>query len=91
MEFFIMLWKTTPCDAPLTHVYLINDQTPAIVPSPLIPHPPLNRETFPLASCIYIYNIHLSKTTIAFRLSRIVNSKKVPKGYFAVYVGENQK
>ncbi|KAG4160227.1 hypothetical protein ERO13_D02G222700v2 [Gossypium hirsutum] len=28
---------------------------------------------------------------MAFRLSRIVNSKKVPKGYFAVYVGENQK
>nr|KJB27460.1 hypothetical protein B456_005G249800 [Gossypium raimondii] len=28
---------------------------------------------------------------MAFRLPRIVNSKKVPKGYFAVYVGENQK
>nr|KJB27458.1 hypothetical protein B456_005G249600 [Gossypium raimondii] len=28
---------------------------------------------------------------MAIRLPRIVGSKKVPKGYFAVYVGENQK
>ncbi|KAE8716864.1 Auxin-induced protein 15A [Hibiscus syriacus] len=28
---------------------------------------------------------------MAIRLPRIVSSKKVPKGYFAVYVGENQK
>ncbi|KAE8672863.1 SAUR-like auxin-responsive protein family [Hibiscus syriacus] len=28
---------------------------------------------------------------MAIRLPRIVNSKKVPKGYFAVYVGESQK
>ncbi|KAB2091782.1 hypothetical protein ES319_A03G217100v1 [Gossypium barbadense] len=28
---------------------------------------------------------------MAIRLPRIVNSKKVPKCYFAVYVGENQK
>ncbi|KAE8669967.1 Auxin-induced protein X10A [Hibiscus syriacus] len=35
--------------------------------------------------------IHSSKTTMAIRLPRIVSSKKVPKGYFAVYVGENQK
>ncbi|XP_016714494.1 auxin-induced protein 15A [Gossypium hirsutum] len=28
---------------------------------------------------------------MAIRLHRIVSSKKVPKGYFAVYVGENQK
>ncbi|XVF00962.1 hypothetical protein REPUB_Repub04eG0047500 [Reevesia pubescens] len=28
---------------------------------------------------------------MAIRLPRIVNAKKVPKGYFAVYVGENQK
>ncbi|XP_012480429.1 auxin-induced protein 15A [Gossypium raimondii] len=31
------------------------------------------------------------KTTMAIRLPHIVGSKKVPKGYFAVYVGENQK
>ncbi|TYH26330.1 hypothetical protein ES288_A03G243000v1 [Gossypium darwinii] len=36
-------------------------------------------------------SIHLSKTTMAIRLPRIVSSKKVPKGYFVVYVGENQK
>ncbi|TYI37768.1 hypothetical protein ES332_A03G236600v1 [Gossypium tomentosum] len=36
-------------------------------------------------------SIHLSKTTIAIRLPRTISSKKVPKGYFAVYVGENQK
>ncbi|KAK8626757.1 hypothetical protein V6N13_134389 [Hibiscus sabdariffa] len=35
--------------------------------------------------------IHPSKTTMALRLPRIVSSKKVPKGYFAVYVGEKQK
>ncbi|KAK9007557.1 hypothetical protein V6N11_074477 [Hibiscus sabdariffa] len=34
---------------------------------------------------------HPSKTTMAIRLPRIVSSKKVPKGHFAVYVGENQK
>ncbi|KAK8563011.1 hypothetical protein V6N13_018441 [Hibiscus sabdariffa] len=34
---------------------------------------------------------HPSKTTMALRLPRIVSSKKVPKGCFAVYVGENQK
>ncbi|KAK8700039.1 hypothetical protein V6N13_018444 [Hibiscus sabdariffa] len=34
---------------------------------------------------------HPSKTTMALRLPRIVSSKKVPKGYFAVYVGENKK
>ncbi|MBA0875383.1 hypothetical protein Goshw_014153 [Gossypium schwendimanii] len=28
---------------------------------------------------------------MAIRLPRIASSKKVPKGYFAVYVGENQK
>ncbi|MBA0614256.1 hypothetical protein Godav_014574, partial [Gossypium davidsonii] len=28
---------------------------------------------------------------MAIRLPRIVSSKKVPKGYFQVYVGENQK
>ncbi|KAK8311588.1 hypothetical protein V6Z11_D02G260300 [Gossypium hirsutum] len=28
---------------------------------------------------------------MAIRLPRIISSKKVPKGYFAVYVGENQK
>ncbi|TYI37775.1 hypothetical protein ES332_A03G237300v1 [Gossypium tomentosum] len=28
---------------------------------------------------------------MSIRLPRIVSSKKVPKGYFAVYVGENQK
>ncbi|OMP05257.1 Auxin responsive SAUR protein [Corchorus olitorius] len=28
---------------------------------------------------------------MAIRLPGIVSSKKVPKGYFAVYVGENQK
>ncbi|EOX97812.1 Auxin-induced SAUR protein [Theobroma cacao] len=28
---------------------------------------------------------------MAIRLPRIVSAKKVPKGYFAVYVGENQK
>ncbi|XP_039037974.1 auxin-induced protein 15A-like [Hibiscus syriacus] len=28
---------------------------------------------------------------MAIHLARIVCSKKVPKGYFAVYVGENQK
>ncbi|TYH26333.1 hypothetical protein ES288_A03G243300v1 [Gossypium darwinii] len=28
---------------------------------------------------------------MAIRLPRIVSSKKVPKGYFAVYFGENQK
>ncbi|XVF45415.1 hypothetical protein PTKIN_Ptkin02bG0204000 [Pterospermum kingtungense] len=28
---------------------------------------------------------------MAIRLPRIVGAKKVPKGYFAVYVGENQK
>ena len=27
---------------------------------------------------------------MAIRLPRIVSAKKVPKGYFAVYVGENQ-
>ncbi|TYG81134.1 hypothetical protein ES288_D02G273600v1 [Gossypium darwinii] len=36
-------------------------------------------------------SIHLSKTTMAIRLPRIISSKKVPKGCFAVYVGENQK
>ncbi|MFQ6652036.1 hypothetical protein Gotur_024092 [Gossypium turneri] len=35
--------------------------------------------------------IHPSKTTMAIRLPRMVSSKKVPKGYFAVYVGESQK
>ncbi|MFQ6630300.1 hypothetical protein Gotur_007979 [Gossypium turneri] len=28
---------------------------------------------------------------MAIHLPRIISSKKVPKGYFAVYVGENQK
>ncbi|XVF45423.1 hypothetical protein PTKIN_Ptkin02bG0204700 [Pterospermum kingtungense] len=28
---------------------------------------------------------------MAIRLPRIARAKKVPKGYFAVYVGENQK
>ncbi|TYH26336.1 hypothetical protein ES288_A03G243600v1 [Gossypium darwinii] len=28
---------------------------------------------------------------MAIRLPRIISSKKVPKGYFAVYVGENQR
>ena len=28
---------------------------------------------------------------MAIRLPGIVNAKKVPKGHFAVYVGENQK
>ncbi|MBA0817311.1 hypothetical protein Gohar_022311 [Gossypium harknessii] len=28
---------------------------------------------------------------MAIRLPHIISSKKVPKGYFAVYVGENQK
>ncbi|XP_007041986.2 PREDICTED: auxin-induced protein 15A [Theobroma cacao] len=28
---------------------------------------------------------------MAIRLLRVVSAKKVPKGYFAVYVGENQK
>ncbi|KAK8311574.1 hypothetical protein V6Z11_D02G258900 [Gossypium hirsutum] len=28
---------------------------------------------------------------MAIRMPRIISSKKVPKGYFAVYVGENQK
>ncbi|KAB2042951.1 hypothetical protein ERO13_D02G221700v2 [Gossypium hirsutum] len=28
---------------------------------------------------------------MAIRLPRMVSSKKVPKGYFAVYVGESQK
>ncbi|KAK8518722.1 hypothetical protein V6N13_018005 [Hibiscus sabdariffa] len=28
---------------------------------------------------------------MAISLHRIISSKKVPKGYFAVYVGENQK
>ncbi|WRX15427.1 Small auxin-up RNA - like 10 [Theobroma cacao] len=28
---------------------------------------------------------------MAIRLPRIVSAKKVPKGYFPVYVGENQK
>ncbi|XWS62692.1 hypothetical protein CRYUN_Cryun06bG0032900 [Craigia yunnanensis] len=28
---------------------------------------------------------------MALRLPRIASAKKVPKGYFAVYVGENQK
>ncbi|MFQ6630308.1 hypothetical protein Gotur_007983 [Gossypium turneri] len=28
---------------------------------------------------------------MAIRLPRIISSKKVPKGYFAVYVGEKQK
>ncbi|XP_052484697.1 auxin-induced protein 15A-like [Gossypium raimondii] len=36
-------------------------------------------------------SIHLSKITMAIRMPRIISSKKVPKGYFAVYVGENQK
>ncbi|KAG4209472.1 hypothetical protein ERO13_A03G201200v2 [Gossypium hirsutum] len=36
-------------------------------------------------------SIHLLKTTMAIRLPRIISSKKVPKDYFAVYVGENQK
>ncbi|KAK5837804.1 hypothetical protein PVK06_006531 [Gossypium arboreum] len=36
-------------------------------------------------------SIRLSKTTMAICLPRIISSKKVPKEYFAVYVGENQK
>ncbi|XVF45410.1 hypothetical protein PTKIN_Ptkin02bG0203500 [Pterospermum kingtungense] len=28
---------------------------------------------------------------MAIRLRRIVSARKIPKGYFAVYVGENQK
>ncbi|XP_022747964.1 auxin-induced protein X10A-like [Durio zibethinus] len=28
---------------------------------------------------------------MAIRLSRFVSAKKVPRGYFAVYVGDNQK
>ncbi|TYJ44388.1 hypothetical protein E1A91_A03G221000v1 [Gossypium mustelinum] len=36
-------------------------------------------------------SIHLLKTTMAIRLPCIISSKKVPKEYFAVYVGENQK
>ncbi|KAK8626763.1 hypothetical protein V6N13_134395 [Hibiscus sabdariffa] len=28
---------------------------------------------------------------MAIRLPRIISSKKVPKGYFTVYVGENQR
>ncbi|KAK8700049.1 hypothetical protein V6N13_018454 [Hibiscus sabdariffa] len=34
--------------------------------------------------------IHPSETTTTIRSPRFVSSKKAPKGYFAVYVGENQ-
>ncbi|KAK8563013.1 hypothetical protein V6N12_011075 [Hibiscus sabdariffa] len=36
-------------------------------------------------------SIHLSRTNMTIRLPRIISSKKVPRGYFAVYVGENKK
>ncbi|MBA0876192.1 hypothetical protein Goshw_004705 [Gossypium schwendimanii] len=49
---------------------------------------PCNEDTFlEVTSRIILHR----KTTMAIRLPRIVGSKKVPKGYFAVYVGENQK
>ncbi|MBA0817309.1 hypothetical protein Gohar_022311 [Gossypium harknessii] len=47
--------------------------------------------TIPCDEDIFLDGIHLSKTTMAIRLPRIASSRKVPKGYFAVYVGENQK
>ncbi|TYI37770.1 hypothetical protein ES332_A03G236800v1 [Gossypium tomentosum] len=56
-----------------------------------IPHLIIDEHHFLSALHIYIDNIHPSKTTMAIRLPRMVSSKKVPKGYFAVYVGENQK
>ncbi|MBA0614249.1 hypothetical protein Godav_014570 [Gossypium davidsonii] len=46
-------------------------------------------EIFPLLP--FSKHTSIGKQQMAIRLPRIVSSKKVPKGYFAVYVGENQK
>ncbi|KAK8317299.1 hypothetical protein V6Z11_A13G099000 [Gossypium hirsutum] len=57
-----------------------------------IPH--LIDQHFPRKSYIFIYrgtNPSKTKKTMAIHLHRIVSVNKVPKGYFAVYVGENQK
>ncbi|KAK8626760.1 hypothetical protein V6N13_134392 [Hibiscus sabdariffa] len=83
--------------------FLISNQTPSIAPSTPSPYPLLNRCTCPGAPYIYICmfpesifffpfrSIHLSETNMTIRLPRIISSKKVPRGYFAVYVGENKK